>query len=641
MRQNLCLFLLILICHTPSIAQKIVPEFGKINATDLSLKSCSFEPEAAAMKLFDVQEIEFDPYGYDTRLKTERRVRIKLFKEAGYKYASIKIPYFSKRGVTKMKDLKGCVYNLDPSGNVVVQKLEKQDFFKNQLSDNVGVINFTFPNLKPGSVVEFSYTKIEKNISQIDAWVVQDEIPVAYAATILTTPSIAKIKEKFYGTDTLPQTMEKISGDRERRIYFKEEVASFQNEPMMSSLKDNLLRVMFLMIPKNNFFLNLVTESDKIWRFAGATLLSSSFFGGQIKKPIPGTQALIDSAKKINTVEGRIKFLYNAVKKRCPHKPEQTSQVGDIADAWNNLDGNSAEVNLILLNLFDKVNVQAYPLLISTRNNGKINTEFPSVGQFNGVDVLAVDSNRVYFLDASLKKQSYLNPPANVLNRKAFLLDKNDMKWILIDDSRMLIKSDINVGANLQDECIEGIANLRFYDYAKSQFLDSTESDEGAEEQSAKRIQGLQILSEKIEQDDDEDKPLKQQLSFTYHPQKTDNFYFINPQFLFRKKKNPFTNEKRNTDIDFGSNQESNFKLLLRIPPEYKVEYVPKSTIVRAPDSSFFYKRVCTVDSTGIFFQQTFEIKHSVFYKEDYDAIKEFFKRIFTLMSEEIILKRK
>lgn len=196
MKKILC-FLIFLALHCFASAQKEMPEFGKIDPADLRMTSCSFEPDASAMNLFDIQEVEFKPDDFVSKLRTERRVRIKIFNEAGYQYASIRIPYFSKKGVTKVKDLSGIVYNLDASGKVVSQKLEKKDFFKEKTEENVGVINFTFPNVKPGSVVEFRYTKIEKNIIDIDPWVAQDKIPTAYASTVVITPTFSRIKEKF------------------------------------------------------------------------------------------------------------------------------------------------------------------------------------------------------------------------------------------------------------------------------------------------------------------------------------------------------------------------------------------------------------------------------------------------------------
>src|SRR6185436_10397939 len=99
--------------------------------------------------------------------------------------------------------------------------------------DNIGVINFTFPNVKPGSIVEFSYTKIEKNIIQIDPWVVQSEIPVAYASTVITMPSYSKVNEKILGADTIEQKVERAKNfrDTNKKTYFRENIVSFQPEP--------------------------------------------------------------------------------------------------------------------------------------------------------------------------------------------------------------------------------------------------------------------------------------------------------------------------------------------------------------------------------------------------------------------------
>lgn len=251
------IFLLLLIgFRLLSFAQKPLPEYGNIDLTDLQMTQCSFEPEAPAMKLFDEQQIEFEVNPNDTyRLTTERRVRIKIFKEQGFKYAAIALPYFNKKRSTKIKDLTGIVYTLEKDGKISMQQLEKKDFFKEKVKENVHAVNFTFPNLKPGSVIEFRYTKIERNISQIDPWLLQDDVPTAYAATTLITPSYSRVKEKIYGADTIAHTIEPLSGTnytRQRSVYFKENIPSFKSEAYMSSYNDNLQRVIFMLIPESD-----------------------------------------------------------------------------------------------------------------------------------------------------------------------------------------------------------------------------------------------------------------------------------------------------------------------------------------------------------------------------------------------------
>ena len=66
----------------------------------------------------------------------------------------------------------------------------------------------------------------------------------------------------------------------------------------------------------------------------------------------------------------------------------QTFYAGDIADAWNERSGNSADINLIILNLLRKAGIPCSPILVSTRNNGQVDEKFLSLSQFNGIDVL-------------------------------------------------------------------------------------------------------------------------------------------------------------------------------------------------------------------------------------------------------------
>ena len=628
-------------------AQKVLPDFGKIEMADLQLKSCSFEPDADAMKLFETQEIEFDLSQYASRLRTEKRVRIKIFNEKGYKYATIHIPYFSKKRVTKFKDLSGVIYSLDSSGKINIQKLEKKDFFKEKAEDKLGVINFTFPNVKSGSVIEFRFTKIEKDVLQIDPWIIQDEIPTAYAVTTLITPSFSRVKEKVFGEDSINQKVElKKQGysSLSKRIYDKENIKSFRPEPFMSSYNDNLLKVVFLLIPESNFFLDILTSPQSVWSLAGHTLMKSPNFGGQIKKIIPGTETLIDSAKRISKIADRVRFIYEAVKQKIPDKAEQTLYPNDLTEAWTNKTGNTAEINLILLNLLKKAEVNCYPLLVSTREHGKVSTDFPSIGQLNGIDVLASDSGKIYLLDASLKFQSYQNPPFNILNRQAFLLGADTMQWVMIEDDRPLLRQNINVYAVMNEEGkIKGNAAIFNYDYAKSYILDSTLQDEEEKENKFfdKKPEGLKILSVKQENAEDDYNPLVEKVEFNYEPQQTDKFYFINPQFISFQKENPFILENRNSDIDFGCKQKLSLTLTLEIPPAYEIDHLPKSIIVRAPDTSFIFKRIISYDSEQILYSQTFEINQPIFYKEEYAAVQEFFKRAYALMAEEIILKKK
>lgn len=628
------------------ITQRSLPAFGKIDIADLQMSECSFEPDAPAMKLFDLQETEFEFMTYGARLKTERRVRIKIFNEKGYQHASIRIPYFNKKWAAKIKNLKGIVYNLDPSGKITTHKLDEDDFYKEKAVEHLGIVNFTFPGLRPGSVIEFSYTKLERNILQMDPWLIQDEIPVAYSSHIITTPIESQISEKAYGIDSINRVVDLLGSynNRRRSTYFKENTPSFKDEPFMSSRKDNLIKVIYLIFPRASPMYVGSATSDIVWKTVGSQMLRSSYYKEQVGKPIPGTEKIIDSAKALTTLSDRVNFVFEAVKKRMANKVEQSFNADDLKDAWNTQTGTSAAINLILLNMLVNADVDAHPLLISTRENGKVKKDFPSFGQMNGIDVVIFHSTGYYILDGSLPHQSFQTPPLNILNREALALVPNNVRWIKVTDDRPLLKQSVTVFADLTEEGnMEGTASAQHFDYAKSIRLDSSfdESQVSRERFFDRKTTGLKIISVKQDNATNPIEPLYETTDFVFQPQQTEKFYFFNPQFLTTRIENPFLQARRNYDIDLGCNQEYILTMEIGLPASFEVDHVPKNTILRMPDSSIYFQRRVTHDAGRIYLSQLFGIKRPAYDKDEYPGIQDFFKRLHALMAEEIVLRRK
>jgi len=634
--KKICCVPLILLIHYFAFAQKKVPEFGVIDTAELRLESCLFEPYADAMKLFDTQEVEYDPDPFSPKIVTRRHVRMKIFNNRGFKYANITIPFYSSKKNSKVRDLKARIYSLDISGNLITQDLNDSDFYKQRALSKVEVIRFTFPNLKPGSIIEYTYIISEKNRLAFDPWIVQSEIPAAFISNTIITPEFSSVDEALFGNGSVDKKTESFKKGyrKEKRIYYTENIGSFRSEPFMSSQKDNLLKLIYRFFPEDKGIFNFS------WDFGGAFLLRSPFFGGQIRKTIPGTEAITDSAKKIISIPDRIKFIYEAVKKQIPEKTQQTLYPQDISEAWKNRYGNTADINLLLLNLLQKADIKCYPLLISTRDNGKINMGFPTFGQMNGVNALVLKDDKYYILDGSLKFQSFLTPPVNILNRHALILDSSRIRWVLISDDRYLFKEKTQLYATCDDDgTMKGNAKIRSYDYAKTLLLDSSMKYDDSERRFIEKKDARIQITKQTNADDTLESFL-QDIQFSYQPVQSGPFYFINPQMFSSEKNNPFIADRRITDVDLGCNQTITLIFLLKFSPSFTIESLPKNIILRMPDSSFLFTRTCHSDSSEIYLSQTFQINRAIFAKEEYLGIKEYFKQIYALLAEEIILKK-
>ena len=620
-------------------AQKTLPKFGEAVLTELQLKECSFEIDAPAMKLFDVLEVEMS-VDYTVKIITERRVRIKIFNEKGFEHASIKIPYYNEKRSTKIKDFSAIIYNLDENGRITTEKVEKSDLYKDKLTKNLNYFTFTFPNLKKGSVIEFKYTKLERHLVQLDHWIIQHPIPTAYASYTLTFPERFGLKSKTFGSDSIKYTTKilepKSYSPRERRFYTKENIISFKEEPFMSSINDNILSMKFVISPFKSFLTN-----NKIiaWNLLGSELLSSEFFGKQIVKTIPGTQSIIDTGNNLKTLPEKVEYVYNVVRKRIPDSEGESFFSDDVIDAWNNKTGTSGDANLILLNLLKKVGVIAYPVLVSTRENGLIDMDFPSLSQINAINILAMDSTQVFVLDAS-QKHSYKLPPLNTLYRYGYFLNPNDMKWVFLEDTRSLQTVKLKIVAELDAKGIaKGTATVNYYDFARDILKDTASNNENDKLFAGKHI-GVKITTISNQEPKQIIDPLIQTVQFEYEPFNDEKFYYITPHFLGMQSKNPFTENKRRSDVDFGCNQKVELELQLKYPTSFVVEHLPQKVKMRSSDTTMVFARTNNYNENVIFYKQDFEIKRPFFFTDEYEGLQQFFTKMFAYLKEEIILKR-
>ncbi len=265
--------------------QDKLPEFGKIDRAELEMKDCPFAKGAPAMNLFSVANMTFytSTFSEFPKIGTEYRTRIKIFDEQGFSAASINIPYSGKSHTTKISDIEAYIYNLDDSGNIVIQKVDKSQIFKEKSNakNAYNRIRFTFPGLKKGSVIEYRYTKTISYSLSVSPWFFQDDIPTAYTSCKLTIPQYLAMSYHFITSqlvekDSLLKEYANTLYNEDIRTFTMRNVPAFKHEPFMSSVVDNLQRVEFSMTRKT--FFSYINAAAK-WKLFNSLLLDFPFFG--------------------------------------------------------------------------------------------------------------------------------------------------------------------------------------------------------------------------------------------------------------------------------------------------------------------------------------------------------------------------
>jgi signal peptidase I len=81
--------------------------------------------------------------------------------------------------------------------------------------------------------------------------------------------------------------------------------------------------------------------------------------------------------------------------------------------------------------------------------------------------------------------------------------------------------------------------------------------------------------------------------------------------------------------------------LHLKISDEFDIDELPKNILVRSIDSSMLFKREIFREGNTIVFRNSFDIQRPIYSKEEYFGIKEYFKRIYEVINDRIVLKKK
>jgi hypothetical protein len=606
----------------------VAQPYGKVDIASLEMKSCDFEKDANAEVLFDVAIMS--PY---KGLNTSRHTRIKIFNDQGKSEANIRLIYYSFMGALGINDLQGETINLE-DGKVVLTPLDKKQIYTEKINLFTSVIVFALPNVKAGSIIEFKYNQYFP-----DVWYFQQNIPVRYSE--VRTDFDANAQFRLIPHVSLPYTKSVGQPTDFQQIKVLTNIPSLSNEPYMTSRKDNLQRMEY--IDMNNVNINT-------WPKIGDIMMKFNDFGYELDRNLAGEKVIINRAKALKTENEKIAFIFDTVKTNMKWNEITsflTSKDG-IVRAWDKKTGNSAEINLIVYDLLKKCDINAYPLVVSTKENGKINPVNANPYLLsNTVVYVAVDSSTYYVLDATNKNNLFNVIPKENLNSFGLRIDEDHKVYapVFIENEDPTMQS-IFLNAEIKAEGkMTGTAQISSFSYNKIDNTERYKADGEAKFTDYLRDDdnNLKLSNLKLENMEDDTLPLVQNANFNMDLTGSDETYiYFNPNLFSGMHKNPFLSESRFTDIDFGYRDNLVINGVFKIPAGYKVDALPKNITLLMPDQSIIFKRVLTQDdnTNSIVVRSVINHKKTIYFKEDYPDFYAFYKKLYELLNEQVVLKK-
>lgn len=625
-------------------------KFGKVSKEELQEQVYPLDSTANAAYLYKKRLTYTTLNAAGIVLVTEVQVRMKIYNKEGFDWSTVSINLYgdTKSNSEKVSNIKAVTYNL-VDGKVQEMELDKKAIFYEKQNESLKVQKFTMPNVKEGSVLEWSYRIFSPYISIIDDIVLQEEIPIKkFEAKInLLEWFYFNKRQKGYYPFKVNQysdyNSELKTNDKVVEV-LEENIPALKAEPYVNNMSNYAsalqLEVASLSAPEYGMFENYATSWDEIAK----TILKSSSFGGELKK----TKHLkedIDKLKAILKTDqakilGALEFVKSKIKWNGNYS--QYAEKG-LKKAYSEGSGNIGDINLTLVVVLRELGVNANPVLVSTRKHGVPIS--PTNRGFNYVIALAETENGKFLADAS-EKYSLVNVlPLRVLNWQGTIIrDDKTVDFINLATSVPSIK-EFNLNYKITDEAvIEGITMVR---YENLSAINYRNENVGLEKEALisdieQYNDDIEILNYRVSNLTEISKPINE----VYQFEKEDgvevigNNMYLTPMLFLSEKENPFKLEKREYPIDFGTPWEKRITTGIEIPEGYSVESLPEDIAIVLNDE--IVKFIYTTKQVGnkIVVKSLIDVKEGIVPVHNYQEIRELYKIIVAKNLEKIVLNK-
>jgi len=653
-------------------------KFEKVSEEELKMTVYDSDTTAVAVILFDSgsSEIKYDKQKDRFMLNYERFVRIKILKQTGTDWGNFSIPlYSSPQNKEEIAAVEGTTFNIE-NGKMAKTEMKKESVFKERENKYWEMVRLSLPSVKIGSVIDLKYSIYSPLLWNLQEWEFQYLIPVKWSQYEVIHPEYFDYNQSSMGyhrmnapkhttrNETINFTSSTItpgsalSGGGQRQLeshsisylakiynFSAYDVPAMKEEPYLSTLDNYTTKVKFELAVMDFTKIGGAYKSyTNSWKEIANDLLNDEDFGGQIKSANYAKDEIAslingkaDEKQKMiaiyNYVQHNIKW--NGSRSYMPAKP--------LRRIFTEKNGNSAEINLLLIAMLNEAGIEANPVILSTRDNGMLPVAHATLSDCNYVIASAVINEIPVLLDATEVNLSAGLLPFRCLNGTGRMIKRD-----IVDDVALTnVKSTSNtlVFMELKEGKFSGNVVSSETGLNAFNFRESVKKAGGRKEYFDKlRNSSTDVLFNdyKYTNVDSAYQQLEKRYTIELQNQSESDadIIYIDPVLLVRTTKNPFTSPTREYPVDFGVASDEIYQLNLIVPDGYTVEELPQSkSYTLEGKSAMFMYRIQKIDNR-IILSTRLNIGKTLFLPAEYPQLKDFFDIVVAKESEQIVLKK-
>jgi transglutaminase-like putative cysteine protease len=629
-------------------AQKFAkPVVPAVHAQDLKETRSPLDTTASAAYLYHYGNTYFELRDNYWVMITEVFTRIKIYKKEGYEYANAQLDYYSGDKSVKAKFTNASTYNF-VNGQIIVTPAKEESQFEQLLQEDFTRKTIALPNVKEGSIIEYTTTVVTPYFSNVEDFYFQYPIPLVKAQYDLRIPiyfvyNVYTVGYVDIQIEKNPPLLDNPYTEVKEFWYkyqakdvkpFKDEAYVSNTENYIGKLQHELSIVQMPGRNKQSYATSWIDMARKIHDMDsfGSELKKDSYFKDDLEALLGGVQG--DEAKM------------NAIFSFVQQRMSWDGHAGYIChkgvkDAYKEKQGNAGDINLMLTSMLRSAGLEANPVILSTRSHGI--ALFPSRYAYDYVVAAVQLGDKTILLDATNK---YTTPgllPLRALNWEGRLIKKNGENQQIDLMPKINSKETIAISATIgQDGVITGKARDQYLQQRAYVYREkyAEMSQDSYLENFEKEHPGLQVSDYKVTGQNTPDKPVIEEYSFVNDnvAEVIGNKIYINPLLFFSDTETPFKAEKREYPVDFIYPREDKYVINLMIPQGYKIESLPQTLNLGMEENlgSFKFSTGATGSNIQVVVQYT--INYASVPADFYPTLKDFFGKMIDKQNEKIVL---
>ncbi|HET6254823.1 MAG TPA: DUF3857 domain-containing protein [Puia sp.] len=649
---------------------------GKVTAADFAVALPAGDTSADAIVISDVgiktfEKRAFSAWQWDGYLQRTKRVLI--LKKRGFGAATVTIPLQVFRSQSEdITGLKAATYNLE-NGSVVRTELDKKSIFREKVSENWMTERFTFPAVREGSIIEYTYTQTSPFVFNDHPWLIQNIYPCLWSEFKTSIPS--EFSYSVGRQSTVPFCIETTAvssggydqgnGDVKTYHWAAKDVPAMKEEPFTSTVNNYLARIDVRIsgfetkavaiardVPTNRN----VTYIEDIraggvlfsWVQLDRQLLNNDHFGADltsnnswldkdIKDVTAGAGDDLTKARKI--------YAYVRDNFACNTHPGYLMS-NTLKSVYKARNGSEAELNLLLIAMLVREKLHAVPVVLSTRSNGFLNELMPQGSALNYVVCKFRSGTKSFYLDASDRDLGFGQLPLECYNGYDVMVDtterfpENALSADSLTEKKKVVVYLGNADKGGLDGTVQSYPGIAEAMEIRKK-LKAPEGEKKFREQIRSGLTPEETFSDlEIDSLMMPDEPIAVSFNCRLTPDTASDIFYFTPTMTDRLTENPFKSDLRTYPVEMPYARDANYILTMDVPNGYVVEEVPKSEKIMLNDGGFF-EYILSHDGDQINFRTRIRLLRANYEPQEYPLLRAFFAAIVRKESEQIVFKKK